>query len=204
MSGFKWFEFDTETSVWDQLTDLHFAYNQAGIAYTRAMQQFLADDIDHVAFLRQGLRENTHIGRMSQRILRGLKAEEALQLLPEILYAYCHFTSDGDLQQPRDFVLSLPHAAVLDKIEEASEPLLIDGTADQYRRLLELYEQIDGALLQRLAERALRSQDAEVSEAGADYLEDKESASTATITGSEATMHRLWNTPEEDVAWKEL
>ncbi len=33
---------------------------------------------------------------------------------------------------------------------------------------------------------------------------DKDDASLATIVGSEATMRRLWDTPEEDEAWKHL
>jgi len=33
---------------------------------------------------------------------------------------------------------------------------------------------------------------------------DKEDASTATIIGSLSTMHRIWDTPEEDAAWKYL
>ena len=187
MSDFQWHKFDTETSIWSQLANLHFAYNQADVAYTRAMRQFLVEDIDHVAFLRQGLRDNTHIGRMSQQILRSLKAEEALSLLPDILYAYCYLTSDGDLQQPRDFILSLPHDAVLNKIEEAAEPLLETGTEAEYRRLLELYELLDPALTYRLAHRASLSSDPEIKEAGEDFLplheqqENEASASEATI-----------------------
>ena len=33
---------------------------------------------------------------------------------------------------------------------------------------------------------------------------DEEDASTATIMGSLSTMHRIWDTPEEDAAWKYL
>jgi hypothetical protein len=32
----------------------------------------------------------------------------------------------------------------------------------------------------------------------------EDNASMATIMGSEATMRRLWDTPEEDEAWKDL
>ena len=32
----------------------------------------------------------------------------------------------------------------------------------------------------------------------------EDDASRATIMGSEATMRRLWDTPEEDAAWKHL
>lgn len=210
MSDFQWHEFDTETSAWSQLADLHSAYNQAGIAYTRALRQFLVEDKDRVAFLRQGLRSSTHIGRMSQQILRNLKSEEGLQLLPDILYAYCHLTGDGDLQQSRDFILSLPDDDVLNRIEEAAEPLLETGTQAEYRRLLELYELLDPALTYRLAHRASLSNDPEIKEAGEDFLplhatqESEPSASQATVAGSASTMRRLWNTPEEDVAWKHL
>ena len=78
MSDFQWYKFDPETSAWNQLIHLHSAYNQAGIAYTRAMRQFLEDDTDRIAFLRQGLRDNTHVGRMAQHLLKNLKAEELL------------------------------------------------------------------------------------------------------------------------------
>ena len=33
---------------------------------------------------------------------------------------------------------------------------------------------------------------------------EEESASMATIMGSEATMRHIWDTPEEDEAWKDL
>ena len=33
---------------------------------------------------------------------------------------------------------------------------------------------------------------------------DEEDASTATILGSLSTMHRIWDTPEEDAAWAYL
>lgn len=33
---------------------------------------------------------------------------------------------------------------------------------------------------------------------------DEEDASTATIIGSLSTMHRIWDTPEEDAAWAYL
>ena len=33
---------------------------------------------------------------------------------------------------------------------------------------------------------------------------DEENASAITLLGSNATMQRLWNTPEEDEAWKDL
>ena len=33
---------------------------------------------------------------------------------------------------------------------------------------------------------------------------DEDDASTATIMGSLSTMHRIWDTPEEDAAWKYL
>ena len=33
---------------------------------------------------------------------------------------------------------------------------------------------------------------------------EDESASTVTLLGSDATMQRLWNSPEEDEAWKDL
>ena len=50
-----------------------------------------------------------------------------------------------------------------------AEPLLQDGTDEEYRRLLELYIDIDRELTQRLAGRALQHDEPDIHEVGEDF-----------------------------------
>ena len=61
-------------------------------------------------------------------------------------------------------------------MEALAEPLLADGTDDEYRRFLELYSELDNDLARKLAQRAAQHIDLHVREAGEDFLtilEDK-------------------------------
>jgi len=55
-------------------------------------------------------------------------------------------------------------------IPSIAEPILSSGTDDEYRRILELYEKIDGALTEQLARRAAANADPDIQEAGIDFL----------------------------------
>jgi hypothetical protein len=75
----------------------------------------------------------------------------------------------------RSAIKALPRDWVLARIEAAAEPLLIASTEqfqyEEFRRLLELYEQLGNEeLLARLAQRALEHDDEDVREAGQDFL----------------------------------
>jgi hypothetical protein len=92
-----------------------------------------------------------------------------LELIFDRLIALASF-SHGQTANICSLLLSLPHDWVLANIETYAEPLLKDGTYEEYRRLLELYSQIDSALTRRLAKRASESTDPDVREAGEDFL----------------------------------
>ena len=102
-------------------------------------------------------------------IARWLSADELMQVFGELvrLASFAH----GSVQTVRDLLLSLPREWVLTHIEEAAEPQLHDGTYDEYRRLLELYIQLDHDLTLKLARRALMHSDPGIREAGEDFLD---------------------------------
>ncbi len=112
--------------------------------------------------------------------LRGRDRQAALALLPrleredlESLFSDLVFLvsfSHGPVQTVRDAIRSLPRGWVLDHIDEAAELLLRRGDWETYRRLLELYEQLDADLTRRLAERATVKPDADTRDAGDDFL----------------------------------
>lgn len=96
-------------------------------------------------------------------------AEDLMELLPFLL---SHAESiHGYLGAFRSIILRMPKDWLADHIEGAAEPLLQSGDDGTYRRFLELYVNIDPALVRRLAERALASTDPDTREAGADFLE---------------------------------
>jgi len=53
---------------------------------------------------------------------------------------------------------------VLERIEATTEPYLIDGGLEEYRRFLELYLLLDEELTRKLAQRALAHLDPDVDE----------------------------------------
>jgi hypothetical protein len=112
--------------------------------------------------------------------LRGRDRQAALALLPRLdaedlepLFGdliYLASFSHGPIQLARDAIRLLPRGWVLAHIEQAAEPLLRRGDWDTYRRLLELYEQLDPDLTRRLAERAAVQPDPDTREAGDEFL----------------------------------
>jgi hypothetical protein len=93
-----------------------------------------------------------------------------LQCLFDELIALAR-ASHGPLGYVRDLILSLPKDWVLARIGAAAEPYLRDGTEEDYRRFLELYDLLDRDLTLTLARRAGGHADPEVREAGEEYLE---------------------------------
>ena len=112
--------------------------------------------------------------------LRGRDRQAALALLPRLqaedlepLFSDLVFLasfSHGPIQLVRDAIRSLPREWVLAHSEPAAEPVLRRGDWDTYRRLLELYEQLDPDLTPRLAERAAVRPDPDTREAGDEFL----------------------------------
>lgn len=135
-------------------------------AFLVTLREFLVEDIDRVKLLKLKLRgEDTKIAVM---MLEYLNARELENLFSELIFlvASAHWA----VQRVRTAILSLPREWVLSRIEEVAEPLLVTGTYDEYRRLLELYVLLDPALTRKLAERAAKRSDPDIREAGEDFL----------------------------------
>lgn len=101
--------------------------------------------------------------------LPSLTIEELEQLFAELLFlaSFVH----GQLQQVRSTILRIPKEWILEHIEQESEPLLKNGTYEEYRRLLELYLSLNAELTRKLAERAAANSDPDIKEVGDDFLE---------------------------------
>jgi hypothetical protein len=100
-----------------------------------------------------------------------MKPEQRQQLFNDLLYLSSF--EHGQIQYIRDLIRSLPRDWVLARIETEAEPLLAKDPANAYPRLLELYEQLDSALMLRLAQRAAAQADPDIRESGEDFLEKR-------------------------------
>lgn len=75
----------------------------------------------------------------------------------------------SDIELVRQVILSFPQSYLLAQIESSAKIVLESGTDEEYRRLLELYLEIDISLVKRLTDRALKSSDPDISEVGEDF-----------------------------------
>lgn len=146
---------------WQHLVDCH-------EAFSLALQDFLIelDEGDRILILKNALMG----GERSTAIylLQYLKPSETVQLFNELVFLASF--SYGAIQTVRDAILAMPRDFVISNIEQVAEPFLENGTYDEYRRLLELYASLDKVLTKKLAERAMRHEDADIQEAGKDFL----------------------------------
>jgi hypothetical protein len=147
------------TTLWDHLVEAH-------RGYTRALWEFFAEGVDRVAVLRPALRGKDRLTAL--HVASSLKPSERLQLFAE--WVYLSSFAHGAIQVPRDMILSLPRDWVLANLEREAEPLLQEGTYEEYRRFLELYALLDRDLTLRLARRAAAHSDPDIREAGEDFL----------------------------------
>ena len=147
------------TVLWQHLIE-------ARLAFSRAFREFFAEGVDRVGVLREALRGRER--GTGLYIAPYLTPTERRQLFPEwvFLASWAH----GAVQVARDMIVSLPRDWVLANIEGEAEPLLREGTYDEYRRFLELYELLDRSLTLRLAHRAAAHADPDIREAGEDFL----------------------------------
>lgn len=134
--------------------------------FTLALQEFFGQSVDRVDILRTALRGNDKFTAIS--VASYLSKNELLQLFPELLHLASF--SHGAIESVRALIRSLPLEWVLANLEEAAEPLLINGSYDEYRRLLELYGEIDRDLALKLARRALQNSDYDIKEVGEDFM----------------------------------
>jgi hypothetical protein len=149
-----------DISVWRSLVESH-------EAHVRARMAFCAEGVDRVGLIRRAFAGKDRF--TSIYMLELLNEKELEQVFPELVFLAG--TAHAALHAVRAAIRSLPRDWLLANLEEAAEPFLRQGTDDEYRRYLELYDELDRDLTARLARRAAAHPDADIREAGQDYLE---------------------------------
>ena len=81
----------------------------------------------------------------------------------------CQAQNAGVITQGRRDILAMPREAVVESIELVATECLPLGEEWEFRRLLELYAELDRGLLNRLVESGLASDAAEIREAAEDF-----------------------------------
>ncbi|MEP0778147.1 hypothetical protein NDI39_11040 [Microcoleus sp. ZQ-A2] len=136
------------------------------IDYIQSRQDFLNNCTDRIRLIKKALHNPTERGT-ALRLIEYLNLEERQSLFDDLVDLAS--VSHSDIELCRKAILSFPKTWILTNIEKSAEPLLQDGTDEEYRRLLELYLEIDWELTQRLALRALHHEDPDIREAGEDF-----------------------------------
>ena len=148
---------------------MHTLWQDLNDAYSKLFAlrlEFFQPHVPRIALIRHAM---THGSRNAILQIGPILAEaERMELFPE--WVYYAATGDRQVVAARAIIASLPRAWVLDQIEAVAETFLTDGTYWEYHRLLELYRELDPALTQRLANRAIQHSDADIREAGEDFL----------------------------------
>jgi len=134
-----------------------------------AYDHFMSQGVDHVTCLRQGLRAGGVDRVTALKVIPYLPLIERMGLYGDLVFLAS--SAHGAIGAVRHLILSLPRDYLLETIELEAEPYLQNGTYDEYRRFLELYELLDRDLTLKLAHRAAAHADADIREAGEDYLE---------------------------------
>ncbi|KYC39870.1 hypothetical protein WA1_28285 [Scytonema hofmannii PCC 7110] len=157
MTEIKYYQQDTD--LWHQLIDRE-------KAYLEIRQNFLNSCQSKVELIRLALQNPTERGTALE-ILNYLTLEERQSLFDELIKLAS--VGHSDIELVRSAILAFDKIWLLDNIENHAESLLKNGTDEEYRRLLELYIQIDDELTQRLVMKALQQNDSEIQEAGGDF-----------------------------------
>lgn len=144
----------------------------AEMDFFSARWEFLSRSTDKQLTIKQALKSPSD-RTTALRILLYLEVEERLSFFDQLVDLAS--VGHSDIELVREVILSLPKEFLLANIEKSAEPIL--NAADpyyqyeEYRRLLELYIEIDLELTRRLAVRASQSEDEDIREAGEDFLE---------------------------------
>jgi hypothetical protein len=141
------------------------------VAFELAVAEFRSAKVDRVGLMRHAFEHGYARYRATALcLMEYLTPTELEAIFPNlvVLASWAH----GGIRRVRELILSLPRGWVLERIEPAAEPLLTEGTDEEYRRFLELYADLDRGLALRLASRAATHPDDCVREVGEEFLED--------------------------------
>ncbi|MDH5606902.1 MAG: hypothetical protein OEY93_08445 [Anaerolineae bacterium] len=135
--------------------------------YEKYLMDFLSSKEDIVIFLKHQLYSDDR--NYAFGVIEHLKEEDKKKLFKDIVY----FTSfsHGATLYFRNIIKGLPRKWVVNNIEEIINGILENGTYDEYRRVLELYIELDDELTKKVAIRAIHHEDLDIKEAGEDFLQ---------------------------------
>lgn len=139
---------------------------ESEITYIQTRQEFLKHSTNRVELIEKALHNPAERGT-ALRLIEYCTIEECQILFDDLVNLASVYHSDIELV--RKVILSLPKTWLLANIENSAEPLLKDGTDEEYRRLLELYIHIDEELTQKLVNQALNHPDPDIQEVGSDF-----------------------------------
>ena len=153
--------------------DLWHTLYKVDMALYKARGDFLNFSTNRNLVIHNGLNNPGYRGT-ALRLLLYLGVEEIIPFFD--LLVNLASVGHSDIGLVREVILSLPKDFLLANIEKSAEAVLRDAmkhedSYEEYRRLLELYIEIDPDLTKRLAERALESDDEDIREAGSDAME---------------------------------
>ncbi|MBD2771572.1 hypothetical protein [Iningainema tapete] len=153
-----------ETKYYQQDIDWHQLIDQEKAMH--ATRQNFLNCQSRVDLIRKAL-QNPGERVTALQILNYLTLKERQSLFDELIKLAS--VGNSDIELVRSAILSFDKIWLLDNIENHTESLLENGTDEEYRRLLELYIQIDDGLTQRLVMKALQQSDIQIQEAGEDF-----------------------------------
>ncbi len=94
------------------------------------------------------------------------KSDAALSYLLELA---CQAQNMRNIELGRTALFSLPRTWLLERIERLSEPLLNVDDEWAYRRLMEIYQHLDGHLVQRLSTHGKKSLNPDIRDTAQEY-----------------------------------
>jgi hypothetical protein len=139
---------------------------ESEITYIQTRQEFLNHSTNRVEIITKALHSPNERGT-ALRLLEYLTIEERQIFFDDLVNLAS--VSHSDIEVVRKAILCFPKNWLLANIENSAEPLIKDGTDEEYRRLLELYIHIDEGLTQKLVSQALNHPDPHIQEVGSDF-----------------------------------
>jgi hypothetical protein len=134
--------------------------------YIESRQNFVRDCTNKVAIFQKALHSPAERGT-ALRLIEYLETEERQLLFGDLVDLAS--VSHSDIELCRQAILALSKSWLIENIETSTAQILKNGTDEEYRRLLELYVEIDLGLAGRLAKQALQHQDPDICEVGVDF-----------------------------------
>jgi len=164
--------------IWEKLCNAELQFYKSRMEFTQKIS-----DNDKVSILKQGLRKTSQRGT-TLRILLILDDTVKCDLFFELIDLAS--VSHSDIELCREVIKSIHQRDwVISNIERCVNEILPHATDEEYRRIAELYLELDKTLLKQHVHRALRHQDGDVKEVGQDfqkYCRDHYSQKTNTVT----------------------